>query len=947
MDSKSEQKSVLIINSHNENYSWTERVLNGILEKLNSSKLDVDISVESLEQHGLSDKDDIDNMYKLIMNRYSDKKTDLVITTDLMATEFAIKYRENLFRDTPIVFSGISKEKAREITKGVQNIAGCIEKLNIEETLTTAFKATPNAKELYVIHDKTNRGISIFKYIKSTSLRINKDIDVKSFSEMGEIKLNTSLPKIPKDSLLIGTVYLKDDDGRETSIPEISSRISNEIKLPMYHLHEMAIGHGIVGGSLSSGNLHGKNTGELALRILNGEKISDVGIVEKDNSINMYDYNILKKYNIDKRFLPKNSLIINKPSSFYEDHKNIVLGFITAIIILSCTIIFLGLNIKKRKKVEVDLKLANDELFAVYEELASSDEELKLQYHELKKSRETIEKNEERYRLVSEASNDGFWDMDTVTKNIFTNVRLKEVLGLDESEVRNYIDRLDKYVHPDDFNIIENIFKEIKQGVRDSYHVEYRTLDKYGTYRWILAKGKSLRDKDGNMCRISGFHIDIEDRKLQEEQIKVLAYYDSITGLPNRAMFYKKMDNILKQEDSCGSVIYMDIDNFKIINDTFGHEFGDLLLKKLADRLKPIESKESHVFRLSGDEYIIVFEKYNEDNIEQKIIQTQEYISEPFSIDDNEIQISVSMGVVFYPKDGRSVEEVLKKADLAMYKAKEFGKNCYKTYEKNMEEEIENRLLLENHLRNALDRDEFVLNYQPQIDTVSKKVVGFEALIRWVSPEYGTISPIKFISIAEETGLINQMGEWILREACKFAMNIESIYDEQIVVSVNISSIQLSQDNFIEIIKRVIDDTGMNPKFLGIEITETSLMELFEENSEKLEILRNMGITVYLDDFGTGYSSLNYLLRLPISTIKIDRTFVMDMMNAKKGVKITESIINLAHNMGLNVTAEGVENEEQLSILRDLSCDVIQGYIFGKPLSESDAIQYLEDRIKD
>lgn len=636
---------------------------------------------------------------------------------------------------------------------------------------------------------------------------------------------------------------------------------------------------------------------------------------------------------------------INKPLSIYAEYRNLIIGNILLLLALIDFIIFLILDIRKRKKIELELKLANDALFEVYEEIAASDEQLKNQYYELEKSRNIIKKNEQRYRLIAEASNDGFWDMDIRSEEVFSNERLSQVLGLDREEANNYINNLDKYVHINDLKKVHKIIDEIKIGVRDNYNVEYRTLNKNGKYKWILAKGRLLRDEEGKVYRVIGFHIDIEDRKVQQEQIRTLAYYDIVTGLANRTMFYETMEGILRksrESNTSGALLYMDIDNFKIINDTFGHILGDMILKEVAKRLRKVMNKHDNIFRLSGDEYILILEGYDKAKAENMFFKVQNILSEPILIDGNKIRISISSGIIFYPKDASSVEEAFRKVDLAMYKAKELGKNCYKIYEQSMEEEVENRLLLENSIRSAIDKGEFVLNYQPQVNIKDNRTVGFEALIRWYSPEYGFVSPMKFITIAEETGIITKIGEWVLREACKFAVKINEESDSEIVVSVNISSIQLNQDNFIEIVQGVVRETGINPKILGIEITETSLMELFEENSEKLEELEDMGITVYLDDFGTGYSSLNYLLKLPIHSIKIDRSFVTDMMTDERGVKITESIINLAHNMGLSVTAEGVETEEQLQLLKELKCDIIQGYIFGKPLCEEDVIKYIQ-----
>ncbi len=438
----------------------------------------------------------------------------------------------------------------------------------------------------------------------------------------------------------------------------------------------------------------------------------------------------------------------------------------------------------------------------------------------------------------------------------------------------------------------------------------------------------------------------------KQEELKKIAYYDYIAGLPNRNMFYKIMNEKLNTRftnQASGSILYMDIDNFKNVNDTFGHDFGNLLLKKVAERFKSIKSiqkKDNYIFRMSGDEYIIVLNCKDEKKTEEIAIEIQNLFTEVFVILNEEIKVSISMGIVFFPKDGYTIDEILKKADLAMYKAKEVGKDGYKIYESKMKDEVENRVLLENSLRNALNKEEFILHYQPQIDLKTGRICGFESLIRWESWEHGRISPMEFIPIAEETGEIIEIGEWIIREACEFAMRIAEKYKKSIEVSVNISPVQLKRLNFVEMVKRTLKETGLDSSMLGIEVTETALMESFDDSIKKLEDLKNMGIKIYLDDFGTGYSSLNYLLRLPIHTIKIDKSFIDDMIIEKKGGKIISEIINLAHDLDLKVIAEGVEEEAQLSKLRRYNCDIVQGYIYSKALCEKGVYDLLDDRAK-
>lgn len=778
-----DKKLILIINSHTEDYSWTNDVLKGIFKTINPSELDANIYMENFDYKYYRKGDIEEDIYKLIKDKYSDKKIDLVITTDLKATEFAIDYRDKLFKDTPIAFSGISKYKAREITKGVDNISGVIERPNIEQTLKTALKISPHAKNIYVIHDNSSQGEGSFKEIKKVALELKDDLNIETLKNIGDIKSDVNLPKISKDSIVIGTIYLEDEKGMTVSMSEVAEKLSREIDLPIFYLQESTIGHGVLGGSMLSPELHGVNTGKLALRILNGENLSKIGFIEDNNSNNVYDYNIMKKFDISEDLLPKDSNILNKPSNPYEEYREqlIAIGIIMGLLIIF--VIYLSVNIRKRKQAE--------------------------------------------------------------------------------------------------------------------------------------------------------------------KELEIIAYYDEITGLPNRNMFYKNMNKKLKEKS--GALLYLDIDNFKDINDTFGHTFGDLVLKEVANRLLTINSidgKLDTIYRISGDEYLLDLEEKDKNYSEEVARQIRTELLKQLTINKQDVRVSVSIGIVFYPEDSRSIENLFKKVELSMYKAKSLGRNGYVVYEDSMEKEVAERTLLENNLRLALERDEFVLNYQPQIDPFSGDLVGFEALVRWHSSEYGLVPPDKFIPISEDTGEIVKIGEWILREACKFTLDINKRFNTEIEVSVNISPVQLKQADFIDMLKRTIKEVGVESKVIGIEVTETALMESFEDGLGKLEILKDMGFNIYLDDFGTGYSSLNYLLKLPINTIKIDKSFVDDIMTNEKGRKITENIINIAHDMDLNVVAEGVEEKEQLLTLKEIKCDIIQGYIFGKPLSDSDAKDFIKDNIK-
>ena len=420
-----------------------------------------------------------------------------------------------------------------------------------------------------------------------------------------------------------------------------------------------------------------------------------------------------------------------------------------------------------------------------------------------------------------------------------------------------------------------------------------------------------------------------------------MAYCDLITNLPNWNFFTRKLIHHIENSSEKFSVFKVDLDNFKNVNDTYGHEYGDRLLRNMGESLQRDLGKDFVVARTSGDEFLVLQPKINDKveatNTAKKILDTLYGLWE---IDEKEFFASVSVGVTIYPDDGGDVTRILRNADIAVNKAKGLGKNSYKFFEVSMHDEIIRKTELEKQLRKAIKNNEFILYYQPQVHLETRKIVSFEALIRWKNKELGWVSPGEFIGLAEETGLIVPIGEWVLRTACLQSKEWKSkgyVYD---FISVNVSAIQLQNSDFVNMVKNVLNETGTKPQNLEIEITESVMMESLELNLSALNELRSMGIRVALDDFGTGYSSLNYLKSLPINTLKIDKTFVDGLCKNSYEEIITEQIIKLAHKMDLEVVAEGVELEEQLRSLEGKHCNKIQGYYFAKPLP-SDDIGYL------
>lgn len=428
-----------------------------------------------------------------------------------------------------------------------------------------------------------------------------------------------------------------------------------------------------------------------------------------------------------------------------------------------------------------------------------------------------------------------------------------------------------------------------------------------------------------------------------EKRIKYLAYNDSLTGLANRErLIYMLQENVRAAilDNKIGAVIFIDLDNFKKINDTKGHSIGDQVLVAISKRFLNFARDNAVVARIGGDEFIIVI-----NNISSVAIITEnaeelvKLFDDPISMGKTNYTVSASIGITLFPSDATSVEELLKKADMAMYRAKAKGKNCYQIFDDSMQKDFIFKVEIENNLRLALKNEELTLHYQPKYRASDSSIYGFEALLRWNSPLLGMVSALEIVRIAEETGLIVKLEKWVFKTACLLVRLINTNNSNPLKMSVNISAIHIMHKDFVKNIKMIIAETKVNPQWLELEITETVMRESFHSNKDKLMNLKEFGLDIHLDDFGSGYSSLNYLQNLPIDYVKIDKLFIDSMLKSEKNCSVTAAIVDLVHKMGLKVIAEGVEKQEQLEILKHYECDLIQGYLFSKPLPQDEILR--------
>ncbi len=550
---------------------------------------------------------------------------------------------------------------------------------------------------------------------------------------------------------------------------------------------------------------------------------------------------------------------------------------------------------------------------------------------------------QQKYLLLAEHTTDLITKYSTDGICTYASPASEKVLGYHPEELVGK--PVFHFFHPDDLRSKRRFFTQLLDNSKDS--ICYRVRRKNNSYIWLETSSKAILDTDsGQTQEIVAVSRDVTERKESEERLLYLANYDSLTGLPNRALFRDRLRRSVaraQRNNTKIALFFIDLDRFKNINDSLGHHAGDQLLRSVSRRLKQYARKGDTIARLGGDEFTIILEgiKDPEDAsvVAEKILSL---MAPSFKLDGHKVVVSPSIGITIFPDDADSMRSLLKNADTAMYRSKDKGGNCFQFYTADMNAKAYESLVLENDLRHALDRQEFRLFFQPQLDLHTQNVIGVEALLRWQHPERGLLNPEEFIPFAEEIGLIESIGHWVLKEACQEAIQWQNAGLPAIRVAVNLSMRQFVAKDFVGQVADVLVETGLSAKYLELEITERFLAHDVNQAEKILGDLHNLGVQLSVDDFGTGYSSLSYLKRYPLNTLKIDKSFVLDISTENDGGVIVEAIIAMGQSLKLNVIAEGVETHEQTHFLRGLGCDWVQGYLFSLPLSVDDTLRFLQ-----
>ncbi len=554
--------------------------------------------------------------------------------------------------------------------------------------------------------------------------------------------------------------------------------------------------------------------------------------------------------------------------------------------------------------------------------------------------------SEERYALAARGVNDGLWDWNIETGEVYYSPRWKEMLGYDEHDIGNTLDDWFDLIHADDREKVSSRVKSHIRGVASNFSSEYRMKHADGAFRWVLCRGQAVRDDNGKALRMAGSQTDITDRKRYEQQLLHDAFHDGLTGLPNRDLFLNRLNNAIlrkvnKNNKKIG-ILYLDLDRFKNVNDTLGHQMGDKLLIEVGKRLKKCLRDADILSRFAGDEFAVLMEnvadKYDAVKVADRIIES---ITEPFQIKDQTIYIGVSIGIIIDDAPDSSPEKILRNADIAMYQAKNKG-SCYSIFHPGMHDVILNRLNLEKDLREAIESNQFTVYYQPIISLQDNKIVGFEALARWMHPQKGIIMPSRFIPFSEENELIIPVGKLILDQAFSTMDKWRKKYDaaDSLFLSVNLSNKQFSDPQFEETIHAFINKYSIPPHKIRIEITESVIMDDPAAALKILQKLKKLDVQIHLDDFGSGYSSLGNILEFPLDGLKIDQAFTARITQNYKNWEIVKMIVSLAQSLNLSLVVEGIESKEQVDLLKSLNCKFGQG-IFFYPAQSLEKVEHL------
>lgn len=955
---------IFVLHSYGQQYPWTESQHQGFLSALDQTKAsNFLVSTEHLDTKRLSYDAAYQEMFKgYLEHKYPDYQPDLVYVTDDNALDFATRFLIKQFPFAPVIFSGVNNLDAiRQLD--LERFVGVYEHKEIQPNLNLLRILEPNLESVLIVGDASETHLAI-------KLEVTRELENQSsikpvFIESNQLdELVRQLELHPEKYIVLTTVGgVRAKDGNALTLDQVLSEIVSAGNFIVISMEDAYLKTGILGGYVTDGYLQGESAGQLAVQYFSGQAIHELSNIISGTNRYIFDDRLLRKYQLSlPEEIKAQALLRHQPSSWYERNRAFITSALMALSILVFVILVLfawtlsrknrqisqhAREIENREKQELQrlkkVEVFQDALVELSKENAPDLDDAFA--HATRISSETIGVKQVSVWLCTEGRKsivchsqyvmgEGFIEPGAELKRIdfptyFNGMDTGRILAIDDVFSDPVTSELtDVYLAPNNITSMLDVpilYQGDCMGVVCHEHIgkpRRWTLDEQ-EFAYAVAKTVSLS-------------LEISRRRDMEQKLEHHAYHDALTGLPNRELLADRLDQAILQASrnkDLVAVLFIDLDNFKHINDSLGHSMGDKILVEVSRLLTSQVREMDTVSRIGGDEFIMVMHPFMTVNqVTDVASMIYRSLQEPIITQGHELSATASIGVSIFPNDGDSSETLIKNADAAMYHAKSEGRNAFHFYTKEMTHKAMDRISLESSLRKAISNNEFVVFYQPQYDLIKKKLVGFEALVRWDHPEKGILSPFHFISVAEEVGLIVQIDRMVMESAMQqFKIWRDKGFDVG-ALNLNLSMRQLDQNDFYDEVENQLKINEFEACGLNFEVTESCIMTDPNLAIERLKQLGNLGIGIAIDDFGTGYSSLEYLKNLPVDKLKIDRSFVRDVVHDAGDATIIKAVIALASSLNLSVIAEGVEEQEQADFLLAHGCSEVQGYFYGKPM---------------
>jgi len=916
---------IFVLHAYSQEYPWTKGQHQGFVQALNddgSRAYSLNVEYLDTKRAGYSAQY-ADLIGDHLRNKYQGYHPAAVYVTDDNALSFALSHLDKVFPGVPVFFSGINNYDVRSRLDPAR-MTGVFEKKEIAPNLRLMREFDPGIREIVIVGDASET----YRAIESDIRReLGRQPDIRAtFLSSNRIDDLIGRLRVRRERFVFLTTLgaVTDADGRTLTLPETIGAIVHAGQFVVFSMEDAYLYPGVLGGYVTSGPRQGRAAAQLLIRYLNGTPVSALPpIVASPNEHIVDETELLKTGLVLPPDIAGQVTLVNRLPTFYEANRPIILGALYGLVTLLLISLASSLLLFVRKNRQIA--------------------RASLQLGETKESLDRAQR----------IAHMGNWDWQIRESRLFWSEGIYRLFGVSPAEFDASYEAFMARVHPDDRNAVEAaVQRALETGA--SYEIDHRIVRPDGAVRIVHESAEVLLDTQGRPTRMIGTVQDVTawkqaEQALQEKDahLEFIAYHDALTGLPNRTLLMDRLTHAASRADRSErqvALLFIDLDRFKTINDSLGHAVGDAVLQAASDRLKTLVREEDTLSRLGGDEFVVLLEGLRDGqdaaSVAKKIIHALEKV---LTIGNYPLHISASIGISLYPQDGKDAETLMKHADAAMYKAKESGRNTFHFYEQGITERAMRRIQLESRLRSAFEQRALEVFYQPLVNLESQRICGAEALLRWHDPQEGAISPDHFIPLAEDTGLIIPMGEWVIHEACLALKR----WDEQgfqldgFVMHINLSGKQMLQKELPRRLADMFAETGVSPDRIVLELTESSIMESEEIGRDVLTALCQIGVSIAIDDFGTGHSSLSRLKLLPISELKIDRSFIRDIAEDTGDAAIVQAILALSANLGLRVVAEGVEHAGQEAFLLQHGCLLAQGYYYARPMPERELLPLL------